>query len=162
MNRLDQRDCCKDLFTEFEFQDLRSASPPNKKGVYVIRIKKEGSSVIEIIEQIKQCIQNLNWKLVENYIFNRISRLKKIKQCPIIYVGSAGTHKGSKNTLKGRYEEFSRRHTAMYPIWVLLYFSWELEFGWKEEEDDPGRVESQLKQKYTERHKDKLPALVIR
>ena len=57
MNRLDQRDCCKDLFTEFEFQDLRSASPPNKKGVYVIRIKKEGSSVIEIIEQIKQCIK---------------------------------------------------------------------------------------------------------
>lgn len=144
------------------FQDLQSASPPNKKGVYVIRVKKEGICVKEIIEQVKQYVQNLNWKFVENYILNRTDRLKKINQCPIIYIGSAGTRKGSKNTLKGRYKEFSRRHTAMYPIWALLYSGWELEFGWKEEEDDPGRVESQLKQKYTERHKDKLPALVIR
>lgn len=161
MNRHNQRDCCKDLFTEFEFQDLRSASPPNKKGVYVIRVKKEGSPVKEMIEQVKPRVQNLNWKFVENYILNRIGRLRKINQCPIIYIGSAGTRKASRNTLKGRYKEFSGRHTAMYPIWALLYFGWELEFGWKEE-DAPGNVESQLKQKYTERHKNKLPALVKR
>jgi len=61
--------------------------------------------------------------------------------------------------LKGRYQEFSGRHTAMYPIWALLYFGWELEFGWKEEED-PRNAESKLKQKYAERHNNKLPALV--
>jgi len=153
--------CCKDLFNEFKFQDLRCASPPNKKGIYVIRIKKEGSSIKEIIEQVKEYVQNLHWKLVENYILNRICRLKKINRCPIVYIGSAGTHKGSRNTLKRRYGEFSKRHTVMYPIWALLYFGWELEFGWKEE-DYPGDVESQLKQKYKERHKDKLPALVIK
>ncbi len=159
MNRHNQVNCCEDLFTEFKFQDLRSASPPNKRGVYVLRVKKEGSSVKEIVEQLKQLVQNLNWTLVENYILNRISRLEKINQCPIIYIGAAGTHKDSKNTLKGRYKEFSMRHTVMYPIWALLYFGWELEFGWREE-DDPGNVESQLKQKYIERHKNKLPALV--
>jgi elongation factor P--beta-lysine ligase len=47
----------------------------------------------------------------------------------------------------------------MYPIWALLYFGWELEFGWKEEED-PRNAESKLKQKYAERHNNKLPALV--
>lgn len=159
MDRHTRGDCCEDLFTEFKFQDLRSASPPNKKGVYVIRVKKDGSSVTKIVEQVKQLVQDLNWKLVEKYILNRIGRLEKINQCPIIYIGSAGTYRDSRNTLKGRYKEFSGRHTAMYPIWALLYFGWELEFGWKEE-DDPGNVESQLKQKYAERHNNKLPALV--
>ena len=93
--------CCKDLFNEFEFQDLRYASPPDKKGVYVIRIKKEGSSTKEIIQQVKECVQNLHWKLVIDYILNRIYRLKKINRCPIIYIGSAGLYKGSKNTLNG-------------------------------------------------------------
>ena len=140
---------------------MRYASPPDKKGVYVIRIKKEGSSTKEIIQQVKECVQNLHWKLVIDYILNRIYRLKKINRCPIIYIGSAGLYKGSKNTLKRRYGEFSRRHTAMYPIWALLYFGYELEFGWKEE-DYPGDVEIQLKQEYIERHKGKLPALVIK
>jgi len=72
---------------------------------------------------------------------------------------SAGTQKHSKNTLKGRYREFSLRHTTMYPIWALLYFNWDLEFGWRETED-PGRVESQLKQQYKERHGNRLPAIV--
>ena len=159
MNGHDKKDCCKDLFTKFMFHDLRSASPPNEKGVYVIRFKKKGNSVKEIVEQVKQLVQNLNWKFVENYILNRIGRLNKINKCSTIYIGSAGTHKNSKNTVKGRYKEFTRRHTAMYPILALLYFGWELEFGWSEE-DDPLKVESQLKQKYKERHDNELPALV--
>ena len=159
MDRHIGRDCCEDLFTEFKFQDLRNAFPPNKKAVYVIRVKKEGSSVTKIVEQVKQLVKDINWKLVEKYILNRIGRLEKINQCPIIYIGSAGIYRDSRNTLKGRYKEFSMRHTAMYPIWALLYFGWELELGW-EEKDDPGNVESQLKQKYTERHNNKLPALV--
>jgi hypothetical protein len=76
MNRHKQRHYCDDLFTEFTFQDLRSASPPDKKGVYVIRVKKEGSSVTEIIEQVKQLVQNLNWKLVKT-IFLIVSTVLK-------------------------------------------------------------------------------------
>lgn len=159
MNRHNQVNCCDSLFTEFKFQDLRNASAPNKKGVYVIRIKKEDSSVKEIVEKVKQLVQNFKWELIENYILNRVNRLKSINQCPIIYIGSAGTRKDSKNTLKGRYKEFSGRHTAMYPIWALVYFGWELEFGWKEGEN-PGDIEGQLKQEYKKRHRNKLPALV--
>lgn len=159
MNGHTRANCCDDLFTKFTFQDLRSALPPNRKGVYVIRVKKEGSSVRQIVKQAKQLLQNLKWELVQNYILNRIRRLERIRQCPIVYIGSAGTQKHSKNTLKGRYREFSLRHTAMYPIWALLYFNWDLEFGWRETED-PGRVESQLKQQYKERHGNRLPAIV--
>jgi len=160
MNSQNQGGCCNSLFTEFQFQDLQSASPPDEKGVYVIRVKKEGCPVKKIIEIVKQLVQNLKWEFVENYILSRIDRLESITQCPIIYIGSAGTQKGSKNTLKGRYKEFSTRHTAMYPIWALLYFGWELEFGWKEEKNYPKNIETQLKQKYKEKHENKLPALV--
>jgi hypothetical protein len=65
------------------------------------------------------------------------------------------------NTLKGRYNEFSGRHTAMYPIWVLLYFGWKLEFGWKES-DEPSLEEKRLKEKYQNTHQNRLPALVKR
>jgi len=161
MNRHNQGDCCDDLYTEFEFQDLRSASPPKKRGVYVIRVNKKGRCVTEIVEQVEPLVKSLNWEVVGRYIGDRISRLKEINQCPIIYIGSAGPHQNSKNTLKLRYQEFSGRHTATYPIWALLYFGWELELGWKEEHN-PGNAETQLKQEYKQRHNNKLPALVKR
>ena len=154
--------CCDDLFTEFEFQDLRNAEPPDEKGVYVIRVKRRGLSTIKIVEEIKQHLQGLKWELAKNYICSRIERLKKINQCPVIYIGSAGGKKGSKNTLKGRYEELAgRRHTVMYPILALLYFGWELEFGWKVD-NNPSDLEEELKRKYRIRHNGKLPALVER
>jgi len=158
MNRHNQGDCCNDLFTEFEFQDLRSASPPDERGICVIRIKKEGSSVKEIVRQVKPLVKNLKWGLVEKYMLSRISRLEKINQCPIIYIGYAGSI-DNKGTLKKRYKEFCERHTVVYPLVALLYFGWDLEFGWKEE-DDPKKAKSQLEQKYKEKHKNKLPALV--
>jgi len=161
MNILIQRDCCNKLFDDFMFQDLKSALPPKKKGVYAIRVKQAGVSVKEIYEKLYQLLQKLNWKMIEEKVLSRINRLEKINQCSIIYIGSAGTHKGSKNTLKGRYKEFAGRHTAMYPIWALVYFGWKLEFGWKETEN-PSQLEDQLKQKYKKLHNDKLPALVER
>ena len=90
---------------------------------------------------------------------SRIERLKRISQCPIIYIGGAGTQPGSRNTLKGRYTEFSGRHTAMYPIWILLYFGWKLQFGWKKTKQ-PENEEGEYKKKYRKAHQGKLPALV--
>jgi len=111
MNSHNQEDCCGNLFNKFTFKNLRKANLllkklPNKKGVYVIRVKERGVSVEEIIEKVKQFVQNLDWKLVGKFILNRISRLENINKCSIIYIGSAGTRKSSKNTLKGRYKEF--------------------------------------------------------
>jgi hypothetical protein len=150
--------CCDNLFSGFVFEDLRNANPPEKKGVYVIKIKSEGKPIAEIGGLAKELVRGLNWRMVGDYMLDRISRISKIADCPIIYIGAAGPGKKSKNTLKGRYGDFSGRHTAMYPIWMLLYFGWELEIGWKECKN-PKDEENKLKEKYKAQHNN-LPALV--
>jgi len=161
MHRHNQENCCAGLYAEFKFEDLRSALLPKKRGIYVIKVRKEGNPAKEIVKPVKQIVENLKWKMVEKHILNRINRLKGINQCPTIYIGSAGYRENSKNTLNNRYKELSGRHTAMYPIWALLYFGWDLEFGWKEE-SNPKDAECQLKQEYKKKHGDELPALVKR
>lgn len=49
----------------------------------------------------------------------------------------------------------------MYPLWALLYFDWELEYGWLED-SNPASVEVNLKQSYKQNHAGKLPAIVDR
>lgn len=99
--------------------------------------------------------------MVQDYLLNRIHRIHDITDCPVIYIGSAGTNVNSKHTLSGRYQDLKKRHTAQYPIWALLYFGWELQYGWKIS-DTPALIESHLKEEYKERHGGKLPALVSR
>jgi hypothetical protein len=155
-------ECCSNLFEDFYFEDLVSAKPPSEKGVYVIRVSSRGDvPVTAMIEKVKECTSRIGWDLVEKFVMNRLKRLKNIGKCPIIYIGSAGGQRGSKNTLKGRYKEFSNRHTAMYPIWVLLYFKWKLEFGWKTSKN-PLIEENKVKRDYQTLHEGKLPALVER
>ncbi len=154
--------CCEDLFMEFVFEDLVEAKPPPEKGVYVIRIKNRSDSLPEaMISGAKQLIAKVGWTMLERKMVSRIERLRRIEACPTIYIGSAGTQRGSKNTLKGRYKEFSGRHTAMYPVWVLLYFGWKLELGWKKC-SEPFLEEMKLKEKYQSAHQGRLPALVER
>lgn len=155
-----QSTCCGNLFNEFTFEDLTNAMPPPRKGVYAVRIKNRSSEAPESIAgKVEQLVSNLKWKLVEDYIISRISRLKEIRSCPIIYTGSAGTQHASKNTLKHRHAELSSRHTAMYPIWALLYFDWKLEYGWKVCEN-PSAEEKTIKERYRNLHQGKNPALV--
>jgi hypothetical protein len=130
MESCNPQSCCSDLFTDFTFQDLVRARPPRVKGVYAIRVKTEGVKTNIIIDKTMTLVTGIGWDLVKTRVLSRVNRLKRIGQCPIIYIGSAGTQPGSRNTLQGRYREFSSRHTAMYPIWSLLYFGWKLEYGW--------------------------------
>jgi len=152
--------CCDDLFKEFMFQDLVKAKPPREKGVYIIRIKHRNDISPEaMISEAKKLIAKVGWKMLEKKMVSRVERLNRISQCPIIYIGGAGTQRGSRNTLKGRYTEFSGRHTAMYPIWILLYFGWKLQFGWKKTKQ-PENEEAEYKKNYRKAHQGKLPALV--
>lgn len=84
---------CSALFTDLKFEDLTCADPPDEKGVYIIKIK------------------------------SRVERLSKIGNCPMIYIGSGRRSTWKPKYIEGSYREFSLRHTAMYPIWVLLYFN---------------------------------------
>ena len=156
----DGDNCCGDLFNEFMFEDLVEAEPPREKGVYVIRIKSRSDILPEaMISEAKQLVAKVGWKMLEKKIVSRIERLNKISQCPVIYIGGAGTQRGSRNTLRGRYTEFSGRHTSMYPVWILLYFGWKLQFGWKKT-NKPENEEAEYKKKYRQAHQGKLPALV--
>jgi hypothetical protein len=96
------------------------------------------------------------------FLCSRFDRLSKIGDCPTIYIGSAGTYAGSKNTLKGRYLELATRHTAKYPIWALLSSGWELQYGWMVVDENPGTAEEALKGQYRKAHAGELPALVSR
>jgi hypothetical protein len=152
--------CCNNLFDDFTFEDLTSAKPPDVKGIYVVRIKCRSEVPLnDMVEKTRKLLSGIGWNLVIDFIMSRVERLGNIGNCPIVYIGSAGTRSESRNTLKNRYEEFSNRHTAMYPIWVLLYFGWRLEFGWKLSAN-PLRDENELKKNYRILHGGKLPALV--
>jgi len=127
--------------------------------VYVIRIKHRGEDSKRIIGQVQLLVEKLDWKVIGDFFDNRIGRLSRIVDCPLIYIG-ANRNKG-KNTLKDRYRELANRHTIMYPLWVLIYYDWDFEFGWQVT-DNPQLLEKQLKQKYKELHRGNLPALVKR
>ncbi len=159
---MDKKDvCCTALFSEFTFQDIRVATPPDRKGVYVIRVRREGEPIEDILLEVGRVIERLAWPAVGEKMLDRVGRLRRVGECPVVYIGSAGAQRGSRNTLRGRYKEFGGRHTAMFPLWVLVYFGWDLEYGWLEEEE-PARVEAELKERYREIHGGRLPALVNR
>ena len=153
--------CCHDLFPGFEFQNIRRATPPDEKGVYFIRVKARGQSIDVIKSHVEQAMHILDWSIVGNKVLGRVRRLENIGNCSTIYIGSAGTRQQSKHTLRGRHSDFAGRHTAMFPVWSLLYFGWELEYGWRIEAR-PDIAEADLKMVYKQNHLGKLPALVQR
>lgn len=153
---------CRDsMFGGFTFNDLRDVSPPKRKGVYVIVVRKRGRKLEDIIKKAKCVIKSLKWPLIEKKALNRISRLSRIDRCSVIYIGSAGTRAESRHTLLGRYKDFAGRHTVMIPIWLLIHSGWQLEYGWKTS-PHPDVLESKLKLLYMDRHNGHLPALVSR
>ena len=154
--------CAMDLFEDFTFEDISTARPPEKNGVYAVRIRSRGADPEAILAALQPPIERLNRKVAGDYPADRIGRIRRIDaRCPVIYLGPAGTNKKSRHTLAGRYQELTRRHTARYPIWALRYFGWELEFGWKVEKN-PKEAEAELKREYRKRQKGKLPVLVAR
>jgi hypothetical protein len=161
MENPNPHDCCQDLFEGFTFDEISRSRPPARKGVYCIRIRKRGTPTEEIEAILADRIPGLRWGMVQDYLLDRIHRIHNIADCPVIYLGSAGTNANSRHTLAGRYQDFKKRHTVQYPLWALLYFGWDLDYGWMIA-DNPAEVESRLKQLYRDRHGGKLPALVSR
>ena len=155
-------DCCNGLFDAFEFTRFQDAEPPKRKGVYVIRIHQRGTPVGEVHDRAIALAESIGWDVADRFLCSRFDRLSKIGDCPTIYIGSAGTYAGSKNTLKGRYLELATRHTAKYPIWALLSSGWELQYGWMVVDENPGTAEEALKGQYRKAHAGELPALVSR
>lgn len=149
---------CKNIFKEFIFTDLITAKPPDERGVYVIRIKARSLEVNEMLIKVEGLLEKFNWPFVKDFIRDRCYRLNNISKCNYIYIGRAGKNNG-KNTLEGRFDEFKTRHTIMYPLWVLIYFDWKLEYGYRIDEN-PIKLENFIKEQYKKLHNNQLPALV--
>jgi hypothetical protein len=156
-----RKDCGLDLFWDFEFDDITKAKPPDTKGVYVIQVRKPGMPPDEIMKSLESHPEQLKGEKVPKDLLTRIGRIQNIGDCPILFIGSSGVRSGSRPTLKTRYRDLTQRHAARYPIWALLHFGWELDFGWKAT-DRPKELEAELKEKYLNRGRRALPALVVR
>jgi hypothetical protein len=113
-----------DPLRDFEFHDITEAKPPDAKGVYVIRVRKPGMPPDEIIRNPEPHLSRLGWEMAERYLLDRIRRIRKIGECPVIYLGSAGTNPESRHTPAGRYRDLVNRHT----IRALLCFGREQDF----------------------------------
>ncbi len=154
------RDCAS-LFSEFIFAPIEQAEPPSARGIYVVRVADHGHLVRHVLTAADSAVAHLAWPMVEKKMHARLARMNRITSCPIIYLGSAGIGESSAHTLHGRYHDFAGRHTAMFPIWALLYHGWKLDYGWFTT-DHPREMEIDLKNKFMALHEGNLPALVER
>ena len=150
--------CTLDLFRDFTFEELTSARPPKQPGVCIIRVRKRGVVPEEIVRQLTRQIVFLPPNLAKAG-FRWIAGIRNITDCPVIYLGSTRTH--GKLTLQGRYVGLLHRSSFQYPLWTLLYYGWELDFGWRVS-DSPEDDEADLRRKYADQRGGRLPALVRR
>ena len=149
---------CDHIFPRFRWERLVSIHQkqlPNRTGVYVIRIRKRGIPISEVISHTENLVNKIEWTAFKEYVLNRVNRVENISECPVVYIGAAPT------SLRNRYKDLcGRRHTAFFPILTLLMNDWELDFGWLPT-DKPREMEKSLKDQYIQIH-DALPALVKR
>ena len=153
--------CAKNV-SEFTFENVTAASPPRKRAVYVIRVKKAGKALAKIRDEERRFVSRLHASMFGNPYRDSIKRLAKMRaNCPVLYIGYAAGPKGRRHTLDRRYKELCSVHPASKPIVALLRGGWELEFGWRLEKE-PQIAEDELKEQYKKNHSGCLPALMLR
>ena len=147
---------CDSLFDKFQWKDITTVDPkkdlPQTRGLYILRVRERGQSVEDVISSVPELLHEIHWPSLREYIKNRVTRLKQIGNCPVIYVGAG--------LLRDRFKAWQFCHTVMYPVWGLLWAGWKIDYGWlKHEKSQEG--EKLLKQQYKNIH-ECLPALVVK
>ncbi len=148
---------CDEVFVDFRWKDITTVVPSrdlSSIGVYAIRVKQMGIPVDEITNRAFRLLDEIGWDFLTKRVQNRLNRLNRIANCPIIYIGAAPT------SFRSRFQDFRGRHVAMYPTWALLWGGWKLEYGWLQN-DLPEETERLVKGNYFRVH-NCLPALVER
>jgi len=132
---------------------LVNAKPPALSGVYAIRVVRGEKPTSKILGEVTPFFQELTsrWEKY-GWLCGQVRLIEQIGECNLIYIGRAGS-------LCGRYDQLSWGHPAGWPVAALLYFGWELEYGWIEEAV-PRNKEKEMKGVYKDRHDGKLPALM--
>jgi hypothetical protein len=139
------------LVAAFSVANLTIATPPVGGGVYVLRAARRGKPTHEI--KAMPLLQEMP-RLWDRYTWycEQVRLVERIGECDIIYIGKA-------SSLARRYGELAWAHPALWPVAALLYFGWELEYGWLEDAN-PLAKEKEIKEVYSHRHNGVLPALV--
>lgn len=152
--------CGLEIFKDFQYQNITNAHPPEKPGVFVIKIRKPGTDELEINEELTANFENIKWAAMRDAFTTRLDKIVHMSHCPILYIGSAGTSTRSRQTLAGRYQELAYCHPIQYYLWALLHYNWKLDFGWKVC-DNPKKYAAELRTMYVKHH-GQMPMMVER
>jgi len=145
---------CDKVFQSFSWRSLNEVNPEELQGsgVYAIRVQSRGLPVEEAIDNVKKLLSKFNWLKFEEYALAKISKLRKLSDCPILYIGAA-------YSLKQKYSLLYRARHPIFPALASLLISgWRFEIGWLFS-PNPSVTESLIKRQYFEIHGE-FPVLV--
>jgi len=153
---------CADIVSRFRFSTNLAADgptiPPKEDGGYGISVTRRGLPVREIMEAASSFCALLPWPRLQRSLSAQINRLSMIGTCDLVYLGKGG---GSTNKLYGRWDQLTWSHPTTLPLAALLYFGWQLKFGWMACAN-PLEMEKSLKIAYRQTHDNRLPPLMKR
>jgi len=156
----EEQHCSLDIFDDFTYKDIAHAKPPEKPGVFVIKTRKSGTDEIDINDELIGNFTNIKWKRMHSVFETRLDQIVHMSNCPILYIGSAGTSSKSRQTLASRYQELAYCHPITFSLWALLHYNWKLDFGWKVT-DNPKKYADELKKNYVKHH-GQMPLMIER
>ena len=155
-----EQNCSLDIFNDFKYQDIRRAQPPEKPGVFIIKVRKRGTDECDISNEFMGDINKIKWEAMQNSFSYRLDKIGEMSNCPILYIGHAGTNSESRQTLAGKYRELAYCHQTQYYVWALLKYNWKLDFGWKVN-DYPKKYAAELKTEFVKHH-GQMPLMIER
>lgn len=107
----------------------------------MIRVIKRGESLIKVKLRLDEIILQAGWDELSRHVASRLVRIFRIKDCPLIYLGST-------DNIKLRFKDLAgRRHTVFFPILTLMLSKWRLDYGFKmvSSKKEAGWPEGELK-----------------
>jgi len=151
---------CKNIFKEFDYFNLGDPLPDDLKGiykaVYTVKVEQIGESIEEIIKKADDLISKVGLSDLRNYLEKEIELIKFIegglnRNCKTIYIGESNR---SSTQFRVRIESGilkGSNHPTKYPIWILDYFGWKFQVGWKPS-NHPKEEEEDLFVRYIKEH----------
>ena len=134
---------------------------PDKPGVYVVRVKRRGLALDRVLRKSRIAADKLqeSWPMAGQQLGEHVKRLKRIGDCPVLYIGLAGRNPTSSNTIRDRYEQLCWGHVAQIPLSVLALFGWHMEIRYMTCSRTRTREkERKLIEEYKQRHHGRRPA----
>ncbi|RLE67503.1 MAG: hypothetical protein DRJ43_07325 [Thermoprotei archaeon] len=153
---------CDEVFREFWWSELTRIDPrrlPREPGVYAIRVLERGRDPLYVYDEAMKWLNKTRWSALISYAGRRLRRLRRIGECPVIYIGATTGRRGH---IRSRYRDLAGvRHTALFPILALLLAGWRLEYGYTitKSSKEAKELEKRIKDQYRSVH-GRPPALV--